>query len=73
MKGRIRSLIYGRQYGFIVVGGKDYFFHKDDYDGDWDQLIEDHNKDNSNVEVEFTEAESRRGLRAQLVRRIYAE
>lgn len=70
MRGRIRSVIYGRQYGFIVLNGKDYFFHKDDYDGNWDQLIDDHNKDGSHIEVEFTEAESSRGLRASEVRRV---
>lgn len=68
--GKIRSLIYGRQYGFISSGGHEYFFHKDDYDGDWDQLIEDHNKEGSHVQVEFEPTTTTKGFRASDVTRV---
>ncbi len=69
--GIVRSLIYGRQFGFILHKNQDYFFHKDDYSGDFEALIQDHNNRVGNsIKVSFEPAESQRGLRAAHVEKL---
>lgn len=57
-----------RLFGFIVTpDGKEYFFHRDDFKGHWDDLVaDDSDKD---VEVTFDIVESTKGLRADNVSR----
>ncbi len=73
MKGTIRSIVINRNFGFIRANNKgDYFFHKDDFTGHWDDLVSDYNLGNGEpIEVQFEISEkSSKGPRASNVRRI---
>jgi len=67
MKGTIKSINH-KGFGFIRAGSKDYFFHRDDFNGFWVDLMDDYAKTKS-VEVEFNPMESKRGPRAENVKR----
>lgn len=68
MTGIVKTLMPRRLFGFIhATDGKDYFFHRDDYKGFWDDLVADDSK--GNVEVQFDVVESTKGLRAGNVSR----
>jgi cold shock CspA family protein len=71
MKGIVRRLVTDRYYGFIRgTDHKDYFFHKDDFLGHWDDLVTDFNPNNE-IEVEFLiVGDSTRGPRARNVSRL---
>ncbi len=70
MTGRVRSLPEGKQFGFIKGDGdKDYFFHKDDFEGNWREMNHDFRMGHT-IEVEFEPAEGMKGLRAGNVVRI---
>ncbi len=72
IKGIVRSLPKGKSFGFIQVGMKDLFFHKDDFHGDWKQLNHDF-KYGEHIHVECEETETPKGLRAANVNRISKE
>jgi CspA family cold shock protein len=66
MKGVVRTITAEKGYGFIrTPDGVDYFFHKTDYTGFWDDLVND-----GMVEVEFDPAKTPKGPRASNVTRI---
>jgi len=67
MLGEIRKLVEDKQYGFIKTEKADYFFHRSDFDGHWEDLVDDVNK--GVVEVEFEPTRTEKGLRAAEVRR----
>lgn len=67
MTGKI-ARISGTTFGFIRKDGTDYFFHRDDFNGHWNDLMRD--LDEGDVEVKFTVAESAKGPRAANVSRI---
>jgi hypothetical protein len=48
----------------------DYFFHKDDYQGDWDKLVVEVLKPRAQVWVEFESIDTPKGLRATKVTQI---
>lgn len=68
MTGKIKNLPEGKNFGFIDSRNKDYFFHREDFDGHWDDLIKDF-RSGKEIEVEFEEAHSPKGLRASSVKR----
>lgn len=69
MTGKIARMSDTQTFGFIRKDGVDYFFHRDDYNGHWNDLIRDINND-EDVEVKFTIAESAKGPRAKEVSRM---
>ena len=68
MTGQVRSLPPGKMFGFIRSDNKDYFFHREDFTGHWDDLVSDFKK-NRSIKVEFERMESPKGLRAWQVKR----
>ncbi len=63
MVGTIRNMREDKGYAFIVSGNdRDIFLHKEQFHGDWNELIELHRK--GPVEVEFEIMEAPKGLRA---------
>lgn len=68
MLGTIKKLVEDKQYGFIKTDKADYFFHKTDFDGFWEDLCRDF--DNGiDVTLEFEPTRTDKGLRAAEVRR----
>jgi cold shock CspA family protein len=43
MQGTVNRIPEGKMFGFIKVEGEknDYFFHKDDFSGHWQDLVHD--------------------------------
>lgn len=69
--GFIKS-INDKAYGFVRTDQRDYFFHKNDFNGYWTDLVNDFKNlgpDNT-IEVEFDIRDSPKGLCAQNVRRL---
>jgi len=63
MNGAIARLIPERGFGFVTgVNGEDYFFHADDYDGEFTRLTVD-------TRVTFVPAMTPKGTRATSVSR----
>ena len=71
MTGTIKNIVVKRAFGFIVnpTTRTEYFFHRDDFSGHWDDLVEDWNNKET-VPVEFEVVSSPKGLRASNVKRI---
>lgn len=53
MKGQIVRIVSQKAFGFIRAGDKEYFFHKDEFDGHWTDLSDDVNKHGATPECEF--------------------
>jgi len=72
MTGFVKRVIQEKRYGFIrATVREEYFFHMEDYVGEWEDLVAACNDGtNRKVEVEFEPANTDRGLRARNVRRI---
>jgi cold shock CspA family protein len=68
MNGKVRSLPEGKSFGFIESNDKDYFFHKDDFNGHWADLLKDF-RSGKPILVEFEPTQSAKGLRAASVAR----
>ncbi len=68
MEGMVKNIVVKRGFGFITSGKQEYFFHKDDFYGHWDNLLEDVFAQ-QRVPVEFEVKESPKGPRASNVRR----
>lgn len=70
MKGRVKSLPEGKNFGFIQGDGKkDVFFHRDDFKGHWNDLLHDFRKGQA-IEVEYEPVKSPKGTRAENVVRV---
>jgi cold shock CspA family protein len=70
MKGKVIKLVLERRFGFIEgEDGKEYFFHKDDLNGFFEDLAEDMMKGRK-VDVTFTIVPSPKGPRAAEVTRV---
>lgn len=67
MDGQVVRLYKDLRYGFIKADGKDYFFHKDDFDGDWHALNKDFTE-GTRVFLEFEPKMTDKGLRAEEVK-----
>lgn len=74
MKGYIERIPKDKQFGFIRSEDltRDYFFHRGDFDGHWDDLVLDFNnsRKKDKIRVEFEVAESNKGPRAKNVKRL---
>lgn len=69
MKGVIKNVIASKRFGFILgTNGGEYFFHKDDFSGHWDDLVDD-SDNHIEILVEFNVVESPNGPRAADVKR----
>jgi len=55
----------GKNFGFIRVNGKDYFFHKEDFNGNWEALKTQLSRDM--IKVQFDIVDSIKGPRASNV------
>lgn len=72
MVGTVKNVIAKKAFGFVRAAGKEYFFHKDDFIGHWDDLVNDHEHkhgDKDSIPVEFDVIPSAKGPRASKVRR----
>ncbi len=69
MQGQVKKIVSEKKYGFITTAQMDYFFHKDDFDGHWNDLDKDFSRGKV-IEVEFEPVRSEKGLRASEVRRL---
>jgi cold shock CspA family protein len=72
MRGTIKHIVKDRNYGFIRADktNGEYFFHKDDFNGFWQDLVDDSDSGNRKIKVEFEIAESPKGPRAKDVKRL---
>lgn len=68
MLGTIKNIVVKRAFGFIKSDRQEYFFHRDDFNGHWDDLVNDWNNKDV-VPVEFEVKQSDKGPRASNVRR----
>jgi cold shock CspA family protein len=71
--GNIKNIVATRNYGFIRadISKLEYFFHKDDFVGHWNDLEIDANANGDvSIPVEFSVVESPKGPRAANVRRL---
>jgi len=73
MKGYIRTLS-DRNFGFIkATNGTDYFFHRDDFSGFWDDLVADYQAGKVTkefIQVTFEPGEGLKGPRASNISRL---
>ncbi len=72
MNGTIKNIVVKRAFGFIInpTTRTEYFFHRDDFNGHWDDLVNDHEAEkDSHIPVEFEVVPSPKGPRASKVRR----
>lgn len=69
-KGYVKNVTDKKHYGFIRSGSTEFFFHEQDFNGHWADLVEDVGNKNSRIEVEFEIGDSPKGPRARNVRRL---
>ena len=68
MTGVVRRIKDGGFFGFIESGERDYFFHKEDFEGSWGELRRIVITGRERVHVEFTPKDTPKGLRASEVK-----
>ena len=69
MKGVVKNIVEKRGFGFVRGEDKlEYFFHKENFVGHWDDLVTDVAND-IHPEVEFEGRRTPKGPRADNVRR----
>lgn len=61
--GKVVRINEQKKYGFIYSKQNDYFFHKDDFMGNFDNLINDLNR-NIQTSVTFIPTDTPKGIRA---------
>jgi cold shock CspA family protein len=70
LEGIVKT-ITSKNYGFIrVPNGNEYFFHKADFNGFWDDLVHDYERRDTSVKVRFEVVDSPKGPRAGNVTRM---
>lgn len=69
MTGIVRRLVADKGFGFIQAGSTDFFFHRDDYQDDWNVLVFDYNS-GAQVKCKFEVVKSTKGPRAGTVIRV---
>ena len=70
MNGTVKNITARKAFGFIMgEDGKEYFFHKDDFNGFWDDLESDHNN-KIKIKVQFEPSKGLKGPRAANVSRL---
>lgn len=72
MKGNLANLVPAKKFGFIRAGEVEYFFHRDDFNGHFDDLCLDwdNKKKGENIELEFEPTGGAKGPRAKNVGRV---
>jgi cold shock CspA family protein len=73
MKGKVKIVIPEKGYGFIRgdVDKVEYFFHRQDFIGHWDDLCTDvSERERNTVQVEYELVDSPKGPRAANVSRL---
>jgi cold shock CspA family protein len=69
MNGKVVKIIDQRMFGFIRgEDDKDYFFHRDDFSGHFNDLVQD--LGNKQIAVTFDVTQSKKGLRASNIVRV---
>jgi cold shock CspA family protein len=71
MTGFVKKLVAIKNFGFIASSEdrKEYFFHREDFIGHWDDLVNDIENE-LRIEVRFEAVDSPKGLRAANVTRL---
>jgi cold shock CspA family protein len=71
MKGFLKTLKLNGNFGFIKAeNGGEYFFHKADFEGFWEDLVADYNQPNyGQIPMTFEVVSSPKGPRGSNVRR----
>jgi cold shock CspA family protein len=70
MNGTVKKVVQDKQFGFIKgIDGKEYFFHKQDMNGFWEDLIIDMEAEQT-ISVSFDIVPSTKGPRAGNVSRL---
>lgn len=66
MRGKLKSLVGPKGFGFILAGKQEYFFHRDDLvdKNQWDWIISRYNDKEDTVEFEFNPVQGKKGPRA---------
>lgn len=64
MTGKLRSIPEGKSFGFIEHEGNDYFFHREDYNGDWSKLVKNFRFGGVTILLSFEPRKSNKGFRA---------
>ena len=67
MIGLILRTVKGKSFGFISADNRDYFFHADDFIGNWYEMESEVSNGNP-VKVFFEDSKTDKGLRARNVR-----
>lgn len=68
MEGFVKRLLQDKRYGFIISDKKEYFFHKEDFNGDWDILFIESQK--GMIKVAFEGNDGPKGPKAAYVNRL---
>ena len=66
--GIVKGIVTNRNFGFLKSGNIEYFFHRDDFNGHWDDLLNDIIERDIHVNFEVV-ADSPKGPRAKNVKR----
>lgn len=74
MVGTLKSLPENgtKSYGFIRSQNTEFFFHRNDFDGHWNDLVTDLNN-GIEIKLKFEPVESNRGARAASVTRLNSQ
>lgn len=68
-EGVVRNIIATKNFGFIFHGRDEYFFHRADFKGHWDDLLHDFGL-GKRIKVQFLAQKTIKGLRAYEVSRL---
>lgn len=70
MTGKLIRIPHDKNFGFVRAGSTEYFFHREDYDGDWNELVFDFNhREEITLKFEIV-ANNTKGPRANEVSRV---
>lgn len=72
MTGTVVRLWKDKSYGFVKrdESSDEYFFHRQDFVGHWDDLCDDFVPNGESLKVEFTADQTPKGKRARNVARL---
>jgi cold shock CspA family protein len=71
MEGTVVRLVHNQNFGFIRNDkGKEFFFHRTDFEGFWQDMCADHASGKVEVKVTFKESKTSRGPRAIEISRL---
>ena len=70
MNGIVIRIDPTKNFAYINSQNKDYFFHREDFDGHWNDLISDYFRYEGEIRVEFEPKTTEKGLRARNVKRL---